>query len=110
MSFYLLKSTYRRDATQDYIINLDKIISCQARKHSEDEEIFFMIVFLMENDEKAIVKFNTEEELRKEILNIFQDQGISCGFQIIDKTSPAIKENFKNKLKEMFDKRLDDLI
>lgn len=100
MSFYLVISTYRRKETADAIINLNEIIAADAAFFENDEgEIKFCLMIFMKEDKSFTFKFNTEEELRKEMENVFQDKKIATEFLISDKTKKAQKERALEQMK-----------
>jgi len=92
MSFYLLKSTYVREQIGDAIIKKDKIVSAGACYYDADEDGIKYLLNIELTGYSVAAKFNTEDELRKELEIIFESKEIADNILITDETKEARKK------------------
>lgn len=95
-NLYLIKSTYERNETGDVIIDLNRIMSIRCYK----VDCYILSMDYTETD-RIHAKFDTEEELRAELSNIFTAMGCEDKLSLVARIKTTDKSAAKDKLKEM---------
>lgn len=98
--FYLLASTYERENVGDVIVRKESVQKIAAIKiRGKDSSVF--VLNLIIDDDRAVAKFNKEEEIRKVIFDITDDKKISDDFLISDENKSDMTFIRKKLFKEL---------
>jgi hypothetical protein len=100
--FYLLKSTNDREKVGDVIICLEKIESFYAQYDQEEKNYLLRVV--MNSKDSWVAAFNTEEELKNEMVNLGLSRETANEYLV--KTKPTKKDMAEEAMKNMFGHRM----
>lgn len=98
MSFYLLKSTFRRKETGDVILDISQIEAVVASKIIDKEIIFYQLRINMKSEDNWLANFNEENEVKTELRLLGFQEDMVSEFMLQETN---IEEERKEKMNKM---------